>query len=180
MSSFTLFPFVSVKNSPWAGWSNPTLLRVARQDVPVLTTPLVSTADLATLLATPESPALLDVRWRLGGPPGREQYAAGHLPGAVYLDLDTDLAAEPGPGGRHPLPQPLDLQRVLRAAGVRANHPVVVYDSDNGSVAARAWWLLRWAGHREVAVLDGGYAAWLAEDRPVTVKEPRPEPGDLE
>jgi thiosulfate/3-mercaptopyruvate sulfurtransferase len=146
----------------------------------VLTTPLVSTTDLAALLTEPDPPVLLDVRWRLGGPPGREEYAAGHLPGAVYLDLDADLAAEPGPGGRHPLPDPLDLQQVLRNAGVRANHPVVVYDANNGSIAARGWWLLRWAGHENVAVLDGGYAAWLAENRPVSNEIPDPQPGDIE
>ena len=146
----------------------------------MLTTPLVSTTDLAALLAGSEPPVLLDVRWKLGGPPGRQEYAAGHLPGAVYLDLDADLAAEPGSGGRHPLPEPVDLQRVLRAAGVRVRHPVVVYDADNGSIAARAWWLLRWAGHRDVAVLDGGYSAWLAEDRPVSTDLPAAEPGDLE
>jgi thiosulfate/3-mercaptopyruvate sulfurtransferase len=146
----------------------------------VLTTPLVSTADLAGLLAEPEPPVLVDVRWRLGGPPGRQEYAAGHLPGAVYLDLDTDLAAEPGTAGRHPLPAPLDLQRVLRAAGVRSQDRVVVYDTDNGSIAARAWWLLRWAGHRDVAVLDGGFAAWQAEGRPITTDLPHPDPGDIE
>jgi thiosulfate/3-mercaptopyruvate sulfurtransferase len=146
----------------------------------VLTTPLVSTTDLAALLAEPEPPVLLDVRWRMGGPPGAQEYAAGHLPGAVYLDLDTDLAAEPGAGGRHPLPVPLDLQRVLRAAGVRDRHPVVVYDTGDGSIAARAWWLLRWAGHRAVAVLDGGFAAWQAEGRPITTDLPHPEPGDIE
>ncbi|HEV2782910.1 MAG TPA: sulfurtransferase [Actinophytocola sp.] len=148
--------------------------------MPELTSPLVSTADLAALLAGPRPPVLLDVRWRLGGPPGREEYAAGHLPGAVYLDLDADLAAQPGAGGRHPLPDPADLQRVLRAAGVRADRPVVAYDAGNGSVAARAWWLLRWSGHREVAVLDGGYAAWVADGHPVSTDPPAPEPGDVE
>jgi thiosulfate/3-mercaptopyruvate sulfurtransferase len=148
--------------------------------VPQLTTPLVSTTDLAALLAGPHPPVLLDIRWRLGGPPGRQDYAEGHVPGAVYLDLDTDLAAEPGAGGRHPLPEPAALQRVLRAAGVRADTPVVAYDADNGSIAARAWWVLRWAGHAEVAVLDGGYQAWLAEGRPVTTGVPTPEPGDVE
>ncbi|WP_026316629.1 sulfurtransferase [Actinokineospora enzanensis] len=142
--------------------------------------PLVSTAELVSFLDGARPPVLLDIRWRLGGPPGREEYAAGHLPGAVFLDLDADLAAPPGDGGRHPLPAPEDLQRVLRAAGVRADSPVVAYDGDNGSVAARAWWLLRWAGHREVAVLDGGYAAWVAEGRPVTTDVPAPEPGDIE
>jgi thiosulfate/3-mercaptopyruvate sulfurtransferase len=148
--------------------------------VPERTAPLVSTADLANSLAGPRSPVLLDVRWRLGGPPGRHEYATGHLPGAVYLDVDADLAAEPGAGGRHPLPEPADLQRVLRAAGVRADRPVAAYDADNGSIAARAWWLLRWAGHREVAVLDGGYATWLAEGRPITTEVPHPAPGDLD
>lgn len=141
--------------------------------------PLVSTSDLAVSLSGAEPPVLLDVRWRLGGPPGREDYARGHLPGAVFLDLDADLAAPPGPAGRHPLPAPADLQRVLRAAGVREGAPVVAYDADNGSIAARLWWLLRWAGHDRVRVLDGGYAAWQAEGRPVTTEVPVPEPGDV-
>ncbi len=144
-----------------------------------MTSPLVSCADLASSLSGPRPPVLLDVRWRLGGPPGREDYDRGHLPGAVFLDLDTDLAAPPGPGGRHPLPAAADLQRVLRAAGVRAGAPVVAYDADNGSIAARVWWLLRWAGHDEVRVLDGGYAAWVAEGRLVTTDVPTPEPGDV-
>jgi thiosulfate/3-mercaptopyruvate sulfurtransferase len=144
-----------------------------------VTSPLVSCADLAASLSGPQPPVLLDVRWRLGGPPGREDYGRGHLPGAVFLDLDTDLAAPPGSGGRHPLPAPADLERVLRAAGVRAGAPVVAYDADNGSIAARVWWLLRWAGHDQVRVLDGGYAAWAGEGRPVTTDVPTPEPGDV-
>ncbi|HEU5474798.1 MAG TPA: sulfurtransferase [Actinophytocola sp.] len=148
--------------------------------MPELSTPLVSTVDLAALLAGPRPPVLLDVRFWLGGPPGREAYDAGHLPGAVFVDLDRELAAEPGAGGRHPLPAPADLQAVLRAAGVRSDRPVVAYDADNGSVAARAWWLLRWAGHAEVAVLDGGFAAWRTEGRPVTTAVAHPEPGDIE
>ncbi|WP_158882574.1 sulfurtransferase [Amycolatopsis anabasis] len=144
--------------------------------------PLITTAELAALLDRPaaERPTLLDVRFRLGGPPGIDSYREGHLPGAVFTDIDTELAGEPGERGRHPLPEPGDLQRVLRAAGVRAGHPVVVYDDANGSVAARAWWLLRWAGHTEVAVLDGGFAAWAAEGRPVTAEAPEPAPGDFE
>jgi thiosulfate/3-mercaptopyruvate sulfurtransferase len=141
--------------------------------------PLVSTTDLATSLTGAEPPVVLDVRWRLGGPPGRADYVRGHVPGAVYLDLDTDLAAPPGPAGRHPLPGPEELRRVLRAAGVRDGTPVVVYDADNGSIAARLWWLLRWAGHDRVRVLDGGYAVWVAEGRPVTTEVPSPEPGDV-
>jgi thiosulfate/3-mercaptopyruvate sulfurtransferase len=141
--------------------------------------PLISTAELADLLAA-DPPVLLDIRWRLGGPPGAEVYAEGHLPGAVYVDLDGSLAGEPGDGGRHPLPEPADLQRDLRAAGVSSGRPVVVYDDDNGSIAARAWWLLRWAGHSAVAVLDGGYAAWAGEGRPTTTEVPKPEEGDFE
>jgi thiosulfate/3-mercaptopyruvate sulfurtransferase len=144
--------------------------------------PVLTTAGLARLTGgSPETrPVLLDVRWRLGGPPGAEAYQAGHLPYAVFVDLDTALAGRPGEGGRHPLPEPGALQHDLRAAGVRAGHPVVVYDDADGSVAARAWWLLRWAGHREVAVLDGGYAAWVEDGFETTQDVPEPEPGDIE
>jgi thiosulfate/3-mercaptopyruvate sulfurtransferase len=146
---------------------------------------LVDVAALAAVLAQPEPPTLLDVRWRLQGPPGRVDYAAGHLPGAVFVDLDADLCGPPGvggpsgAGGRHPLPDPAALQGVLRRAGVRAGHPVVVYDGGDGMAAARAWWTLRWAGHRAVRVLDGGYPAWLAEGRPVTAEPTEPTPGDI-
>ncbi|WP_156758384.1 sulfurtransferase [Actinokineospora pegani] len=150
--------------------------------VAALSRPLVSTSDLSTALGGPNPPAVLDTRWSLGGPPGREAHAAGHVPGAVFVDLDTELAAPAGTGvgGRHPLPEPADLQRVLRAAGVRAGAPVVVYDADNGSVAARAWWLLRWAGHTDVAVLDGGFAAWVADGGAVSAEAVRPGAGDIE
>jgi thiosulfate/3-mercaptopyruvate sulfurtransferase len=142
----------------------------------------VSTADVAARLDPASAgprPVLLDVRWRLGGPPGRQDYERGHLPGAVFLDLDADLAGPPGPAGRHPLPEPVALQATLRSAGISDGEPVVVYDHGDGSIAARAWWLLRWAGHDDVAVLDGGYAAWTAEGRAVTADVPVPEPGDV-
>ncbi|QIZ36715.1 sulfurtransferase [Saccharopolyspora sp. ASAGF58] len=139
--------------------------------------PLISTDDLMVELHRESPPTLLDIRWSLQGPPGRESYDAGHLPGAVFVDLDTELAAEPGPAGRHPLPDPGDLEAALRRAGVDGDRPVVVYDADNGSVAARAWWLLRWAGHESVAVLDGGYAAWGKEGRPTTTDVPHPTEG---
>ncbi|WP_433270274.1 sulfurtransferase [Actinosynnema sp. CS-041913] len=141
--------------------------------------PLISTEALATALAGATPPVVVDVRWRLGGPPGRQDYEVGHIPSAHYLDLDTDLSSAPGAGGRHPLPSTEDLQRVLRSAGVAEGHPVVAYDGGDGSVAARLWWLLRWAGHREVAVLDGGFAAWSAEGRPVTTEVTRPQPGNI-
>ena len=163
---------------------------VGRADTPIapyhrptgqdgLVRPLVTPTELAETSTAGEPPVLLDVRWRLGGPPGIDDYDNGHLPGAVFLDLDTDLAAPPGKAGRHPLPEPDELQATLRRAGVTASRAVVAYDAADGSVAARAWWLLRWAGHPEVAVLDGGFAAWVAEDRPVTAVAPAPEPGDF-
>ncbi|OXM48760.1 sulfurtransferase [Amycolatopsis alba] len=143
--------------------------------------PMITTSELAAQLSGPESArsVVLDVRWRLAGPPGADSYREAHLPGAVYVDLDTALAGEPGDGGRHPLPEAGTLQQHLRAAGVRAGHPVVVYDDSDGSVAARAWWLLRWAGHTEVAVLDGGFAAWAEEERPLTGEVPSPPEGDI-
>ncbi len=139
----------------------------------------MSTEELAASLGLPTPPVVLDVRWRLAGPPGRDDYALGHVPGAVFVDLDTELAAPPGPAGRHPLPEPAALRATLRAAGINAGDTVVVYDDRDGSVAARAWWLLRWAGHADVAVLDGGYAAWTEEGRPTTAAVPAPEPGDI-
>jgi thiosulfate/3-mercaptopyruvate sulfurtransferase len=101
---------------------------------------LVSPAVLAEELASEPGPFLLDMRWRLGGPPGIDGYRAGHLPGAVFVDLDRDLAAPPGPGGRHPLPDPAVFQQAMRAAGVSQDHPVVVYDDRDATAAARQAW----------------------------------------
>ncbi|MGH3695903.1 MAG: sulfurtransferase [Pseudonocardiaceae bacterium] len=139
--------------------------------------PVITPHELVALLDGPEPPTVADVRWSLTGPPGRVDYRAGHLPGAVYLDVDADLAGPPGSGGRHPLPFVAALQAALRAAGVHASTPVIAYDAADGSVAARLWWLLRWAGHPAVAVLDGGIAAWRAAGLPVTVEIPRPQVG---
>ncbi|MFI6132365.1 sulfurtransferase [Micromonospora sp. NPDC051141] len=140
---------------------------------------LVEPDRLAAELARADPPVLLDVRWRLTGPPGRDDHAAGHLPGAVFVDLDTELCGRPGAAGRHPLPDPAALQAALRAAGVRAGHPVVVYDGGDGMSAARAWWTLRWAGHRPVRVLHGGFPAWVAAGLPVDTATPEPAPGDV-
>jgi thiosulfate/3-mercaptopyruvate sulfurtransferase len=140
---------------------------------------LVEPDRLAAELDRADPPTLLDVRWRLAGEPGRADYLAGHLPGAVFFDLDTELCGRPGAAGRHPLPDPAALQAALRAAGVRAGHPVVVYDGGDGMSAARAWWTLRWAGHRPVRVLHGGFPAWVAAGRPVSTEAPAPAPGDV-
>jgi len=122
---------------------------------------------------------ILDVRWRLSGPPGIDAYRAGHLPGAVFIDLDRDLAGEPGPLGRHPLPSPEDFQAAMRRAGVRADSPVVVYDDADATAAGRAWWCLRYFRHERVRVLNGGLRAWTEAGLPLSAEEPAPEPGDF-
>ncbi len=142
--------------------------------------PLLSTHELMSHLEQSSPPVVLDVRWRMLGPPTRHDYVEGHLPGAVFVDLDAELAAPPGGGGRHPLPEPGQLERVLRRAGVDRDRGVVAYDADDGSAAARAWWLLRWAGHELPQVLDGGYAAWLRDGFPVTTEVPVPAEGDFQ
>src|SRR5947209_113634 len=109
-----------------------------------------------------ERPTLLDVRWEFGGPPGHGQYLEGHIPGAAFVDLDAELAAPPGAGGRHPLPDAAAFESAMRAAGVSNDRPVIVYDAATSMSAARAWWVLRYYGHRSVSVLDGGFAAWVA------------------
>jgi len=142
---------------------------------------LITADELAELVAEGRRPRLLDVRWRLGGPPGPQEYRAAHIPGAVYVDLDTELAAPAGPGvGRHPLPTPKNLQAAARSWGLRDGEAVVAYD-DNGNLgAARAWWLLRWAGLSDVRLLDGGLGAWRSAGLPlVSGDEPPVSPGDV-
>ncbi len=140
---------------------------------------LLDCNDLATRLATPEPPLVLDVRWTLGGPPGRGDYLRGHIPGAQFVDLETELSAPPGPG-RHPLPEAAAFEAAMRRHGVGDGRPVVVYDAATGTAAARAWWLLRYFGYEAVSLLDGGYAAWLAAGLPVaTGEENDPVPGDF-
>lgn len=141
--------------------------------------PLIDVSELARQLDDRPKPTLLDVRWRLSGPPGVDDYRAGHIPGAVFADLDRDLSGEPGPLGRHPLPDPDAFQAAMRSYGVRAGGHVVVYDGSDATAAARAWWLLRYFGHERVRVLDGGYRAWREAGHPVTDEEPQTEPGDF-
>ncbi|MCT2547539.1 sulfurtransferase [Streptomyces atratus] len=138
--------------------------------------PIITASEYASESAGPRPPVLLDVRWQLGGPNGRPEYEAGHIPGAVFVDLDAELAGPAGRGGRHPLPEPDEFGAVMRRAGVSRDTPVVVYDGGQGWAAARAWWLLRWTGHPDVRVLDGGLAAWTGD---LDTGIPAPAEGDF-
>ena len=122
---------------------------------------------------------MLDVRWTLACGPQPEAYAAGHVPGAHFVDLDRDLAGPAGEGGRHPLPDPGAFEAAMRDRGVSASRPVVVYDDAGAAPAARAWWLLRWCGHHDVRVLDGGWSAWLAAGLEVSTEAPARGCGDF-
>jgi thiosulfate/3-mercaptopyruvate sulfurtransferase len=144
-----------------------------------LARPLISAEELAERLKV-GPPAVLDVRWALGGPPGRAEYEKGHIPGALFVDLDTELAAPPGAGGRHPLPDADAFGASMRAAGVRGDRQVVVYDAATSMAAARLWWLLRYFGHPEVTVLDGGLGAWVAAGYPISTEAPAVESGEFE
>jgi len=121
------------------------------------------------------------VRWSLDpARRGRDAYGAGHVPGAVFMDLDVDLAApggrRGGPLGRHPWPAADQVERVMGAAGIGPQTRVVAYDDQAGAIAARLWYLLRTFGHTAVAVLDGGFPKWVAEGRPVSTETPVPTP----
>jgi thiosulfate/3-mercaptopyruvate sulfurtransferase len=142
---------------------------------------LATAADvLSELRSDPEGLVLLDVRWALGDPQGREKYLAGHLPGAVYVDLDAELSGPPSAAqGRHPLPSLPALQEAARRWGITDGSRIVVYDAGPGTAAARAWWLLRWAGISAVLLLDGGLAAWTAAGGPVETGDVVPVPGDV-
>jgi thiosulfate/3-mercaptopyruvate sulfurtransferase len=142
-----------------------------------VSSPLISTAELRSRVG---EVTVLDVRYRLGGPSGEEEYVAGHVPGAAYVDLGGSLAAPPGHGGRHPLPEPEVFAAAMRRAGVRADRPVVAYDDWAGQAAGRCWWLLRHHGHPDVRVLDGGWAAWEADGGEVETGAPEIAEGDFE
>jgi thiosulfate/3-mercaptopyruvate sulfurtransferase len=147
---------------------------------PRVSTPLVSADELAELL-TPSNPAatVLDVRWQLPTGADRHGYLEGHIPGAVFVDLDRQLAGPPGQRGRHPLPSAERFTAGMRAAGVSGNQPVIVYDESTSMAAARAWWLLRYFGHPEVAVLDGGLRAWVAAGGLLQTESPSTKGGDF-
>ncbi|PSL05202.1 thiosulfate/3-mercaptopyruvate sulfurtransferase [Haloactinopolyspora alba] len=146
-----------------------------------MTDVLIGVDTLRRRLDSGERTVLLDVRWALGNPHGRDDYLREHLPDAVYVDLETELAAPASAeAGRHPLPDVADLQAAARRWGVRAGDTCVVYDDAGGTSAGRAWWLLRWAGLSDVRILDGGLPAWRAAGLPVERGEVVPEPGDVE
>jgi thiosulfate/3-mercaptopyruvate sulfurtransferase len=132
---------------------------------------LTSPAELADLLGSERPPILADVRWSLGGPPGKPDFVASHIPGAVWVDLEAQLASPPGAGGRHPLPRIDVFQQAMRDIGVCEDSLVVAYDAATSQAAARLWWLLSDAGHQQVRVLNGGLAAWIAAGLP-TVSGP--------
>ena len=148
-------------------------------------TTLISAADLAAKLDSPDWVAV-DCRHDLMNPAaGREAYAAGHIPGAVLADMDHELSgAKHGPDGafrgRHPLPERAALVETLRAFGVGPATQVIAYDAHGGMFAARLWWLLRWLGHPAVAVLDGGLAAWQAAGQPLSSEAPTRPRGSIE
>ena len=126
--------------------------------------PLIGSSELARRLPGVK---LCDIRWSLTDPGhGRATYESGHIPGAVFVDLDQDLTGSEGPG-RHPLPAPGVFARTLGRLGIFADDEVVVYDDVAGSIAARMWWMLTSIGHPSVRLLDGGYQTWLTQDRPI-------------
>ena len=139
-----------------------------------MSTTLVSTAELAAHRQW----RVFDCRHDLARPDfGETQYREGHIPGALFAHLDRDLSArKTGRNGRHPLPQPEIFVSWLGKQGVQPSDQVVCYDAGPGSMAARLWWMLRWIGHEQAAVLDGGLAKWTAERRPVTSDVPRSTP----
>ncbi|MDL9978822.1 sulfurtransferase [Microbacterium sp. ASV49] len=141
---------------------------------------LIAARELSDLLI--DAPVrLLDVRWRLDRPEGRPAYLDGHLPGAVYVDFDNELADRGDPRrGRHPLPTREQLQAAARRWGLHPGDTVVAYDDVQSVAAARAWWLLTRSGVADVRVLDGGLRAWIAEELPLALGDVQPRRGTIE
>ncbi|WP_174452910.1 sulfurtransferase [Demequina iriomotensis] len=141
---------------------------------------LIDTFELAEALASSAPPRLLDVRWSLAQPDGSADFEASHIPGAVYVDLDTELADIGDPArGRHPLPTREALEHAARGWGLNDGDAVVAYDGGPSYGSARAWWLLRHAGVANVRILDGGFAAWTGAGRPVASGPSHPARGGI-
>ena len=138
-------------------------------------TTLISVDELRALQASEKKPLLLDASFELANVGAGEQaYAAAHLPGSLYVHLDRDLCtAKTGGNGRHPLPERAAFARTAGSLGVTLATQVVALDRNGGMYAARLWWMLRWLGHGEVAVLDGGFAAWVAAGGEVSTASER-------
>lgn len=132
---------------------------------------LVEPDQLAAELRSPTPPLVLDARYNLRGRDGHEEYRDGHVPGAVYVDLDTELAGPAGARGRHPLPDDAVFAAAMRRVGLSEGDPVVVCDGGSTLGAARLWWLLRDSGHEAVRVLNGGLAAWQESGHPIATGE---------
>jgi len=142
---------------------------------------LVTAEELAAALEGDNPPVVLDVRWKLGGPPGHGEYLTGHIPGAVYVDLDDELASHGEPtDGRHPLPSAEALTDAARRWGIDSGDTVVAYDGEGNMAAARAWWLLRWAGLADVRLLDGALPAWIAAGKDLATDDVAPTRGTVE
>ena len=137
------------------------------------TGPLIEASELAS---SQQPLVICDIRWDLTDPAkARQRYSEGHIPGAVFVDLDVDLADPPGPGGRHPLPGAERFSATLGRLGITPETSVVVYDDVGGRYAARMWWMLSAVGHDDVRVLDGGLQSWgetRVSDRDRTQREP--------
>lgn len=132
---------------------------------------LISVAELTDRIGDPDV-VVCDVRFALADHDhGRRAYGVGHLPGAVFVDLHTDLAGGPG-GGRHPLPTVESFAALLGRLGIEPRHHIVAYDDAGGATASRLWWMLRSFGHSSVSVLDGGIQAWTSSGRPLTADVP--------
>jgi thiosulfate/3-mercaptopyruvate sulfurtransferase len=139
-----------------------------------MSTPLIDVEELASSLS---GFRVCDLRWDLTDPAkGRADYESGHIPGAVFVDLDRDLAAPPSDRGRHPLPDITEFAATLGKLGVDPEVPVVAYDDAVGRIAARLWWMLRSVGHESVYVLDGGFQAWVEAGKQVEIGTVSPEP----
>ena len=150
---------------------------------PEASTPALVTTDWLAAHLQDAGIRVADVRWYLPhiGKQGREEYSAGHIPGAVFVDLDTELAAHGRGGpGRHPIPGPAEFSSAMARAGVSADMHVVAYDDAGGGIAGRLWWLLRYYGHTRVSVLDGGITRWNAEGHALETKAPTVTPGRFE
>lgn len=141
---------------------------------------LISAQQLRHAIVGEHAPAVLDVRWRLDHPDGRDAYLAGHIPGAVYVSLDDDLSDHTVAGrGRHPLPSGAAVQSAARRWGISQGQPVVVYDDWHRAGSSRAWWVLTAAGLPDVRILDGGLTAWTAAGGELDTGPVTPRPGDV-